>query len=142
MWECWSPSRFNAFTFPNISRLHFLRFDVLESPVYSTVSSPWVAAFLVPKHRESDWIFSTEYGHLQFLFNFLDIARLILIGDDLEGGLNFPLFTIGRSVKTTNLKVEMRLEPLVVALSPINQWCVSFLIYDDNFVSRRIIQRI
>ncbi|EOA19714.1 hypothetical protein CARUB_v10003731mg [Capsella rubella] len=138
-----SPSRFISFTIPNPnSSSHLLRVAVLDSPVQSTESSsPRVAAILVPKYRESDWIFSTESGHLQLLLNLPDISRLILIGDDPDGGSGFPaVFHRPTGDEDEFERLEMRLKPLVVALSPKTLIRdefddVPFLIYDDNVVS-------
>ncbi|KAG4982905.1 hypothetical protein JHK87_027654 [Glycine soja] len=41
---------------------------------------------LVPEGRETDWIFSTELGHLQLLFSSPGISRLILIGTLFKEG--------------------------------------------------------
>ncbi|CAE6086522.1 unnamed protein product [Arabidopsis arenosa] len=138
-----SPSRFISFTIPNpISPIHLLRVAVLDSPVHFTESSPpRVAAILVPKHRESDWIFSTESGHLQLLLNLPDISRLILIGDDHDTDSDLPaVYRRPTGEDDESERLEMRLKPLVVALSPktlIREEIedVPFLIYDDNVVS-------
>ncbi|KAG2262561.1 hypothetical protein Bca52824_069640 [Brassica carinata] len=77
IFETVSPSRFISFTIPNPnSPSHLLRVAVLDSPIHSSDSSPRVAAMLVPKHRETDWIFSTESGHLQLLLNLPNISPL------------------------------------------------------------------
>lgn len=88
---------------------------------------------LVPKHRETDWIFSTESGHLQLLLNLPEISRLILIGDDPEDLSNSPADEI----------LEQRVKPLVVALSPkaLTKEEVPFLIYEDDVVSRVELER-
>lgn len=139
IFESISLSRFISFTIPNpISPLHLLRVAVLDSPVHSTDSSPRVAAILVPKHRETDWIFSTESGHLQLLLNLPDISRLILIGDDRS---DFPtVYHRPTDEDNDSEKLELRLKPLGVALTPktltgeeIDD--VPFLIFDDNVVS-------
>ncbi|CAH8270037.1 unnamed protein product [Arabidopsis lyrata] len=149
IFETISPSRFISFTIPNpISPIHLLRVAVLDTPVHCTESSPpRVAAILVPKHRESDWIFSTESGHLQLLLNLPDISRLILIGDDHDGGSDLPAVyhrPTGEDDESESL--EMRLKPLVVALSPktlIREEIddVPFLIYDDNVVSSVVLEK-
>lgn len=138
-----SPSRFISFTIPNPnSPSLLLRFAVLDSPVHSTESPPRIAAMLVPKHRETDWIFSSESGHLQLILNLPDISRLILIGDDPDGGSDFPPVYHRPTAEDDELKrLEVRLKPLVVALSPKTQTGdeidddVPFLIYEDNVVS-------
>ncbi|CAN7069654.1 unnamed protein product [Brassica rapa subsp. trilocularis] len=134
IFETISPSRFISFTIPNPnSPSHLLRVAVLDSPIQSSDSSPRVAAMLVPKHRETDWIFSTESGHLQLLLNLPEISRLILIGDDPEDLSNSPADEI----------LEQRVKPLVVALSPkaLTKEEVPFLIYEDDVVSRVELER-
>ncbi|XP_010490976.1 PREDICTED: methyltransferase-like protein 13 [Camelina sativa] len=148
-----SPSRFVSFTIPNPNSppFHLLRIAVLDSPVHSTDSSSSpraVAAILVPKHRESDWIFSTESGHLQLLLNLPDISRLFLIGNDPGDGYRFPAVyhrPTGENDDESE-RLEMRMKPFVVALSPktltrdeIDD--VPFLIYDDNVVSSVELER-
>ncbi|CAA7033915.1 unnamed protein product [Microthlaspi erraticum] len=140
-----SPSRFISFTIPNpISPLHLLRLAVLDSPVHSTDSSPRVAAILVPKHRETDWIFSTESGHLQLLLNLPGISRLILIGDDRSDSPTVYHRPIDED--NDSEKLEQRLKPLAVALSPktltggeIDD--VPFLIFDDDVVSSVALEK-
>lgn len=136
IFETISPSRFISFTIPNpTSPPHLLRVAVLDSPIHS--SPPRAAAMLVPKRRETDWIFSTESGHLQLLLNLPDISRLILIGDDPEAISDSP-------AEDNDEILEQRLKPLVVALSPktlTKDEEVPFLIYEDNVVSRVELER-
>ncbi|CAN6874987.1 hypothetical protein Bca4012_047005 [Brassica carinata] len=135
IFETVSPSRFISFTIPNPnSPSHLLRVAVLDSPIHSSDSSPRVAAMLVPKHRETDWIFSTESGHLQLLLNLPNISRLILIGDDPEDLSNSP---------ADDEILEQRVKPLVAALSPKTLFKeeVPFLIYEDDVVSRVELER-
>ncbi|AED90764.1 putative spermidine synthase [Arabidopsis thaliana] len=149
IFEKTSPSRFISFTIPNPnSPIHLLRVAVLDSPVHSTESSPpRVAAILVPKHRESDWIFSTESGQLQLLLNMPEISRLILIGDDHDTDSDLPaVYHRPNGEDDESEKLEIRLKPLVVALLPktltreeIDD--VPFLIYDDNVVSSVEIEK-
>ncbi|CAF1791114.1 unnamed protein product [Brassica oleracea var. botrytis] len=132
IFETVSPSRFISFTIPNPnSPSHLLRVAVLDSPIHSSDSSPRVAAMLVPKHRETDWIFSTESGHLQLLLNLPNISRLILIGDDPDDISNSPADD------------SERLKPLVAALSPkpLTKEEAPFLIYEDDVVSRVELER-
>ncbi|KAG2262559.1 hypothetical protein Bca52824_069638 [Brassica carinata] len=132
IFETVSPSRFISFTIPNPnSPSHLLRVAVLDSPIHS---SPRVAAMLVPKHRETDWIFSTESGHLQLLLNLPNISRLILIGDDPEDLSNSP---------ADDEILEQRVKPLVAALSPKTLFKeeVPFLIYEDDVVSSVELER-
>ncbi|KAD7479956.1 hypothetical protein E3N88_03092 [Mikania micrantha] len=84
--EALTPSQFITFTIPNTVNhrcyLHtpLLRIAVLDSPIATADDgSPTIAAMIVPEHRETDWNFCTESGHLQLLFNFSNISRLILI---------------------------------------------------------------
>ncbi|KAL0736604.1 hypothetical protein Bca4012_012814 [Brassica carinata] len=109
-------------------------FAVLDSPIHS---SPRVAAMLVPKHRETDWIFSTESGHLQLLLNLPEISRLILIGDDPDDISDSP-------AEDNDEILEQRLKPLVVALSPKTlpkEEEAPFLVYEDNVVSSVELER-
>ncbi|KAL1201441.1 hypothetical protein V5N11_002647 [Cardamine amara subsp. amara] len=148
IFESISPSRFISFTIPNpTSPSHLLRVAVLDSPVHSTDSSPRVAAILVPKNRETDWIFSTESGHLQLLLNIPDISRLIMIGDNQNGGSDFPAVYHRPIVEDgESERLEMRLKPLVVALSPktLTRYeidDVPFVIYEDNVVSSVVLEK-
>ncbi|KFK24905.1 hypothetical protein AALP_AA8G040200 [Arabis alpina] len=142
-----SPSRFVSFTIPNPNSqsLLLLRVAVLDSPVHFNESSPRIAAMLVPKHRETDWIFSTESGHLQILLNLPNISRLILIGDNPSGDdSDSPPVYHRRIVEDDESK---RLKPLVVALSPKTLTGeeidddVPFLIYEDKVVSSVVIEK-
>ncbi|WZZ23149.1 eEF1A lysine and N-terminal methyltransferase [Brassica rapa] len=137
IFETISPSRFISFTIPNPnSPSHLLRVAVLDSPIQSSDSSPRVAAMLVPKHRETDWIFSTESGHLQLLLNLPEISRLILIGDDPEDLSN-------SSAADEDERLQQRVKPLVAALSPktLVKEEVPFLIYEDDVVTRVELER-
>lgn len=91
---------------------------------------------LVPKHRETDWIFSTESGHLQLLLNLPEISRLILIGDDPEDLSN-------SSAADEDERLQQRVKPLVAALSPktLVKEEVPFLIYEDDVVTRVELER-
>ncbi|PQQ00435.1 methyltransferase-like protein 13 [Prunus yedoensis var. nudiflora] len=100
--ETITPSRFITFTFPNPSNsTTLLRVAVLDTP-FQLAGSPRVAAMLVPKQRESDWIFSTESGHLQLLLSSPGISPLILTG-------NQPInVTIHRQSTTVQLETTRR----------------------------------
>ncbi|XP_010543604.1 PREDICTED: methyltransferase-like protein 13 [Tarenaya hassleriana] len=133
-----SPSRFLSFTIPNPTfppPLRLLRVAILDSPLHPPESPPRVAAMLVPKHRETDWIFSTESGHLQLLLNLPDISRLILIGDDpIDGSAS-----VAGGEDRDRERLEHSLRLLVMALSPKTHLengisDVPFLSYDDNLV--------
>ncbi|KAJ0661204.1 putative S-adenosyl-L-methionine-dependent methyltransferase [Helianthus annuus] len=87
--ETLTPSQFITFTLPNTINPHhhrchlhtpLLRIAVLDSPIATTDDpNPIIAAMIVPDHRETDWNFCTESGHLQLLYDFSNISRLILI---------------------------------------------------------------
>ncbi|XP_048135090.1 eEF1A lysine and N-terminal methyltransferase [Rhodamnia argentea] len=141
------PSRFVTFTFPNPSSLsasgdrRLLRVAVLDSPIQPT-PSPRVAAMLVPSHREHDWIFSTEPGHLQLLLSSPGLSRLILIGEQPADGRGSAL-GFRRQMECERSRregLEESLKPLVLALSPricfeIGVPEVTFLSYEDNLVA-------
>lgn len=103
---------------------------------------------VVPEHRETDWIFSSEAGHLQLLSNSPGISRLILIG-------NLPN-TVDSSViynrinnditKIYREKLEANLTPLLIALSPKPSlkngfFDIPFLSYEDNVISSVTVER-
>ncbi|PRQ56378.1 hypothetical protein RchiOBHm_Chr1g0335101 [Rosa chinensis] len=77
---------------------------------------------IVPKHRHSDWIFSTHSGHLQLLLSSPGISRLILIG--------------------------VSLKPLFLALSPKSKSCfkhgipeIPILSYQDSLISSLVLEK-
>ncbi|GFZ11180.1 S-adenosyl-L-methionine-dependent methyltransferases superfamily protein [Actinidia rufa] len=145
------PSRFTTLNFPNPShsttttRHHLysplLRVAVLDSPSRSTINnnSPKIAAMLVPIHRETDWTFSTEAGHLQLLLNLPEISRLILIGnlpiDPRPTIYNKPppIDQINQSI------IKESLRPLLFALCPKSVFNsglpeIQFLGYEDDVI--------
>ncbi|KAF8021839.1 hypothetical protein BT93_G2090 [Corymbia citriodora subsp. variegata] len=141
------PARFVTFTFPDPSSpsassdRRLLRVAVLDSPIRPS-APPRVAAMLVPSHREHDWIFSTESGHLQLLLGSPGLSRLVLIGEDpIDGrgsGLGFRRQT--ECHRSRREGREESLKPLVLALSP--RVCfesgvpeVTFLSYEDDLVA-------
>ncbi|KAM1578155.1 hypothetical protein ACFX1R_042047 [Malus domestica] len=149
--ETITPSRFITFTFPNPSNSSsLLRVAVLDSPLQLT-DSPRVAAMLVPIPRESDWIFSTESGHLQLLLSSPGISRLILIGSDRSADAHHspPIYHRPDKNGTScneELGVSEKLKPLLLALSP--KCCFKFgipeipiLCYEDNVVSSVVLER-
>ncbi|XP_061350218.1 uncharacterized protein LOC133295397 isoform X2 [Gastrolobium bilobum] len=143
--ESLSPSRFISFTVPKPTCSNsLLRVAVLDSPVQPT-DSPQVGALLVPEGRETDWIFSTELGHLQLLFSSPGISRLILIGNQLKKG-DFSPHIYHRPLKCSLHQQEFEVwsKPLLLALSPRSLFIngipeIPILSYEDNLVSSVVI---
>ncbi|KAL8193127.1 hypothetical protein R6Q57_027031 [Mikania cordata] len=149
--ETLTPSQFITFTIPNTVNhrcyLHtpLLRIAVLDSPIATADDgSPTIAAMIVPEHRETDWNFCTESGHLQLLFNFSNISRLILIGNNLEPNPEPSDYV--RSPVVDKEKIECELKGLVIALHP--KLCFRtglpkplFLTYEDDVLHRVIVDR-
>lgn len=148
--ETLTPSQFITFTIPiptiiNHLNTPLLRIAVLDSPLSTTTinHSPLIAAMIVPKHRESDWTFCTESGHLQLLFNCSsNISRLILIGNNLSPNSE----SIYIRAPVDKEKLENELKSLVIALHP--KMCFQndlpkplFLTYEDDVECRVIIDR-
>ncbi|CAI0449541.1 unnamed protein product [Linum tenue] len=145
------PSRFLSFTIPRPDlRLRLLRVAVLDSP-FPLHGPSQVAALFVPLNRESDWIFSTEAGHLQLLLTFHGISRLVLVGrnptaDDPDSS---PVICYDESQGTQFLeKLRSMLKPLLEALSPKTDGAgglengfadVPICEYVDNVISRRVL---
>lgn len=153
--ETLSPSRFLSFSFPNLdadsSRLPFsysdsLRVAVLDSPsCLSDDDNPRVAALLVPKGREHDWIFSTLYGHLQLLNGSPGASRLILVGNPpLPLSSHAYIYTRRPSDDAYLSRFQRLLLPILLALSPkavfkhgIPQ--IPFLLYEDNLLRSMVL---
>lgn len=149
------PCRYISFTLPVLSlrcppdffHTKDLQISVLDSPTES-VDYPKVAAMLVPKNREKDWIFTTEAGHLQLLLSSPGISRLILIGNTPVCD-EYAVKTYRKSVEkdpTYMEKLERSLFPLLMALLPKEvaekgNFEVPFLSYEDNVISSVIIER-
>ncbi|XP_021756538.1 methyltransferase-like protein 13 isoform X2 [Chenopodium quinoa] len=105
-------------------------------------------AMLVPKHRENDWIFATESGHLQLLLGSPGISRLILIGSASNGEIS-----VGNLYKSSiencpiyREKLERSLYPLLMALLPkeiaqLGNVEVPFLSYEDSVISSVVLER-
>lgn len=103
---------------------------------------------IVPQHREHDWTFCTESGHLQLLFNLSNISRLVLIGnnlslDDLQPSFYIRPPNIDPAAKE---KLENELKHLVIALHP--KCCFQngvpkplFVTYEDDVVCQVIVDR-
>ncbi|XP_061995515.1 uncharacterized protein LOC133713493 [Rosa rugosa] len=145
--EIINPSGFTTFTFPNPSdsTTSHLRVAVLDSPLQVAADPPRVATMLVPKHRHSDWIFSTHSGHLHLLLSSPGISRLILIGDSSHHSP--PIYR--RPLKDdTSCDDELRvsLKPLFLALSPKSCFEhgipeIPILSYEDNLISSLVLEK-
>ncbi|KAK3036329.1 hypothetical protein RJ639_031736 [Escallonia herrerae] len=142
------PSRYITFTLPDPSAsphlrtAPLLRVAVLDSPIQPT--TPRVAAILVPTNRETDWIFSTEPGHLQLLLTSPQTSRLILLGDLPSSPNPTPSFTRPCSADSTDR--QHKLTPLLIALSPRSCFAkglpkILFLDYEDDVVNSVIVDR-
>ncbi|EOY19047.1 S-adenosyl-L-methionine-dependent methyltransferases superfamily protein, putative isoform 2 [Theobroma cacao] len=156
IFETIHPSRFLSFTIPNPDpslSSPLIRIAILDSPLHpstpssSSLSAPNVAAMFVPKHRESDWLFSTESGHLQLLLSSPNIQRLILIGQQaIVDDPNSPSI-YRRPIDSDCLNnLEMALKPLVIALSPKDYFKygnleVPILSYEDNVISSVVLEK-
>ncbi|XP_077240040.1 S-adenosyl-L-methionine-dependent methyltransferases superfamily protein [Tasmannia lanceolata] len=147
-----SPSRFISFTFPNPHPNNnsyttpLLRIALLDSPLLPTTPLPKIAALLVPKDREDDWIFSTDYGHFQLLFNSPNISRLILIGN-LPTNSPYPIYNHPKQDNSSHLKkFEEKLIPLLFALSPKISFQnglfpnIPFVSYQDNVIRSVLVE--
>ncbi|KAF5206882.1 methyltransferase-like protein [Thalictrum thalictroides] len=143
-----NPSQFISFTFPNPLSTDpqlnpygdSLRIAVLDSP--NPISDPvQLAAMLVPKDREDDWIFSTESGLLQLLFNLPGISRLVLVGNSPHDADYFPIVYNRSTIDDTihHTKFEESITPLLLALSPKSTFTtglpeIPFVIFEDNVI--------
>lgn len=103
---------------------------------------------LVPSRRESDWVFSTESGHLQLLLNSPGISRLILAGDSRPSPQIYrrPLED-DVSFRSMNGLLEVSLKPLFLALSPKSCFelgipDIPILRYEDNVVSSVVLRTV
>ncbi|PQQ00403.1 methyltransferase-like protein 13 [Prunus yedoensis var. nudiflora] len=146
--ETITPSRFITFTFPNPSNsTTLLRVAVLDTP-FQLTGSPRVAAMLVPKQRESDWIFSTESGHLQLLLSSPGISRLILTGNQPINGHHSPAIyhRPARNDSSCDGELGVSLKPLFLALSPKSCFKhgipeIPILSYEDNVICSVVLER-
>ncbi|KVI09600.1 methyltransferase-like protein 13 [Cynara cardunculus var. scolymus] len=153
-----TPSQFITFTIPNpiphptarhcYLRSPVLRVALLDSPIVTSDGDvPLIAAMVVPGHRESDWIFSTESGHFQLLFNFSNVSRLVLIGNNPPPNSEPSIYVRPPVTDTVDKeKLEDELKPLVIALHPVE--CFQnglpepvFLTYEDTTLYRVTINR-
>ncbi|KAJ9540310.1 hypothetical protein OSB04_026816 [Centaurea solstitialis] len=145
------PSQFFVFTLSNplthdcYLRGPLLRIAVLDSPKPPSGNDvPTVAAMIVPAHRESDWIFSTESGQSHLLHSNPDVSRLVLIGNLPPGDFVSSIYVrppANLAARREKEKLEMELGPLLIALHP--QVCFGigmleprFLTYEDTVVFR------
>ncbi|KAF4355915.1 hypothetical protein F8388_025918 [Cannabis sativa] len=144
------PSRFISLSFPtpNPNPNHsspLLRIAVLDSPTL-TLDPPLVAAMFVPQHRESDWIFSTESGHLHLLHSSPGISRLILLGNSPEK--DHPSSTIysKNNNNSMSMSMEVSFKPLLLALSPKSCFKhgnphIPILSYEDGVICGMVLER-
>ncbi|KAL9225740.1 hypothetical protein vseg_001630 [Gypsophila vaccaria] len=155
--ETLKPSRYVSFTIPVKSfkspnhELYFhsnlLQITVVDSPFEekSAITPISVAAMLVPKFRETDWIFCTHFGLLQLLLSSPNISRLILVGNPYDDN-NLSVGTLykrpeemGRSQRE---ELETSLYPLLAGLLPKDaHFYVPFLRFEDNVVSSVVIDK-
>ncbi|GAB2222636.1 hypothetical protein Droror1_Dr00016756 [Drosera rotundifolia] len=162
--ETLSPSRYISFTIPNLLspefasylHSHLLRLAVLDSPKpIQSGGPPLVAAILVPKGREEDWLFSTEEGQLQLISSDCGVSRLVLIGNELErsGGGGDDGWGGGRVYRRWECeddsyvdRLEERIGALLMWLSPKGNsdsgYCdVRFLRYEDDVIGSVVVER-
>ncbi|KDP45026.1 hypothetical protein JCGZ_01526 [Jatropha curcas] len=141
------PSRFISFTIPHPTLpTQLLRIAVLDSPIEPT-ESPRVAALFVPQGRESDWIFSTESGHLQLLLSSPGFSRLILIGKNTANAPN-SLFIYHKKDSDTQFAETLAnsSKSLLIALSPKvsvqnRNFDIPVLDYEDNLISSGVLEK-
>jgi len=98
----------------------------------------------VPEHREPDWIFSTESGHLQLLLSSPGVSRLILIGNPPINDHCLPTIC-GRPINNNTRGLEVSLKPLLLALSPKSSFEngipeIPILRYEDNVVCSVVLE--
>ncbi|KAL2326682.1 hypothetical protein Fmac_025740 [Flemingia macrophylla] len=143
--ESITPSRFICFTIPHPTCSDsLLRVAVLDSPIHPT-DSPRVSAMVVPEGRETDWIFSTELGHLQLLFTLPQMSRLILIGNHFkEETLPARVYSRPSECSFHQQGLHVWSKPLLLALSPRSLFKngvpeIPLLSYEDNLVSSVVL---
>ncbi|GAB4855145.1 hypothetical protein Ancab_023775 [Ancistrocladus abbreviatus] len=159
IFEILVPSRYISFTLPNLLLPNFIdfldtdhvRIAVLDSPTPPAANNPpLVAAMLVPKRRENDWIFTTEAGHFQLLLSASGVSRLILIGNDPRNCDNYVQQMYNRSLDSNSglmEKLERSLHPLLIGFWPKREHAESgffeipFLRYEDNVISGVILEK-
>lgn len=148
------PCRYVCFHFPNplkplkscneIDNDTDLRLAVLDSSY--THPPVRIAAMLVPRGMEDDWIFCTEAGHFQLLSS-AQVSRLILIARcpsysrDLFGTQKYR-----GEEDEDNTQLKQSLISLLLALSPRIAFqgglpSVPFVSYADNVNRRNILEK-
>ncbi|CAH1435409.1 unnamed protein product [Lactuca virosa] len=145
VFETITPSQFITFTMPNPLNhrrlLHALviRVAVLDSPIATADDEvPLIAAMIVPNHRETDWNFCTESGHLQLLYDSHNVSRLILIGNNPPPNPEPSIYI--RPQVTGPLekqRLENELKPLLMALHPKGLLLVNFVVEDVELEGNR-----
>lgn len=156
MFQNLQPCRYVCFHFPNpqkplkscneIDNYTDLRVAVLDSSHTHQNYPVRIAAMLVPRGREDDWIFCTESGHLQ-LVSSAQVSRLILIAR----GPSFSRDLFGTSKyrgeeDEDDTQLKQSLIPLLLALSPRAAFqgglpSVPFVSYSDNVIRRNILEK-
>ncbi|PQQ13538.1 methyltransferase-like protein 13 [Prunus yedoensis var. nudiflora] len=103
---------------------------------------------LVPKHRESDWIFSTESDHLQLLLSSPGISRLILTGNQpISGHRSQAIYhPPARNDSSCDGELGVSLKLLFLALSPKSCFKygtpeIPILSYEDNVICSVVLER-
>ncbi|KAL4576761.1 hypothetical protein LXL04_012860 [Taraxacum kok-saghyz] len=125
--EAITPSQFIEFTVPNTLHNRLLLDDpvvrvcVCDSPLADPDDeSPIIAAMIVPKNGETEWYYDTEFGHMQLLFKFRNVSRLILIGSypnrPESTFYKRPPVTDTDTLERENLQNELK--PLLLNLHP------------------------
>lgn len=154
MFQNLQPCRYVCFDFPNphkpikscneIDNDTDLRVAVLDSS--HTHPPVRIAAMLVPRGMEDDWIFCTEAGHFQLLSS-AQVSRLIFIARcpsysrDLFGTQKYR-----GEEDEDDTQLKQSLIPLLLALSPRIAFqgglpSVPFVSYTDNVNRRNILEK-
>ncbi|KAH0980965.1 hypothetical protein GBA52_008142, partial [Prunus armeniaca] len=96
----------------------------------------------------SDWIFSTESGHLQLLLSSPRISRLILTGNQPINGHGSPAIyhRPARNDSSCDGELGVSLRPLFLALSPKSCFKhgtleIPILSYEDNVICSVVLER-
>lgn len=156
MFQNLQPCRYVCFHFPNPHRAlkscneidddTDLRIAVLDSSDTHQNYPVRIAAMLVPRGREDDWIFCTESGHFQ-LVSSAQVSRLILIarGTSYSRDL-FGMQQYGGEEDEDDTQLKQSLIPLLLALSPRAAFqgglpSVPFVSYADDVVRRNILEK-
>lgn len=121
---------------------------MLDSPIEPT-GIPSVVAMFVPAGLENDWMFSTESGHYQFLFNLPGILCPILVGDqESVNADNSAVYNRSLKEVTASLwsRLVVSLQPLFLALFPKSCFenailGISILSYVDNVICCEVLDK-